>query len=225
MNGGDGTLGGPLRNLARLRDVRSRRASSYDRTGGNDDFVWIAPGQHHDLLDAEGAGCITHIWMTSASKEPHHLRKLVLRMWWDDEQTPSVEVPLGDFFGLGHGETRNFASLPLAMSPQGGRALTCYFPMPFARRARVSVESQCSVEPVRLYYYVDYESYGRLADDLGRFHAQITFRPARRRHTMGRNTVIVLPSGLSVISLTPPSSPAPGDAGPRRRWRFPRPAA
>jgi hypothetical protein len=172
MNGGDGTLGGPLRNLARLRDVRSRRASSYDRTGGNDDFVWIAPGQHHDLLDAEGAGCITHIWMTSASKEPHHLRKVVLRIWWDDEQTPSVEVPLGDFFGLGHGETRNFASLPLAMSPQGGRALTCYFPMPFARRARVSVESQCSAEPVRLYYYVDYECYGRLADDLGRFHAQ-----------------------------------------------------
>jgi hypothetical protein len=172
MNASDGTLGGPLRNLARLRDVGSRRASSYDRTGGNEDFVWIEPGEMHQLLDVNGPGCITHIWMTSASKEAHYLRKLVLRMWWDEEEAPSVEVPLGDFFGLGHAQTRNFASLPLAMAPQGGRGFTCYFPMPFASHARVAVESQCTQEPARLYYYVDYETYARLAPDLGRFHAQ-----------------------------------------------------
>jgi hypothetical protein len=172
MSASDGTLGGPLRNLARLRDVQSRRASSYDRSGGNDDFVWLAPGQTHELLAAEGAGCITHIWMTSASKEKDYLRKLVLRMWWDGEDAPSVEVPLGDFFGLGHAQTRNFASLPLAMSPQGGRSFTCYFPMPFAQGARVAIESQCAREPARLYFYVDYETYGGLAPDLGRFHAQ-----------------------------------------------------
>jgi hypothetical protein len=172
MSASDGTLGGPLRNLARLRDVQSRRASSYDRSGGNDDFVWLAPGQTHELLAAEGAGCITHIWMTSASKEQDYLRKLVLRMWWDGEDAPSVEVPLGDFFGLGHAQTRNFASLPLAMSPQGGRSFTCYFPMPFAHGARIAIESQCTREPARLYFYVDYETYGGLAPDLGRFHAQ-----------------------------------------------------
>jgi hypothetical protein len=58
------------------------------------------------------------------------------------------------------------------MSPQGGRSFTCYFPMPFAQGARVAIESQCAREPARLYFYVDYETYGGLAPDLGRFHAQ-----------------------------------------------------
>ncbi|MBW7882539.1 MAG: DUF2961 domain-containing protein [Caldilineaceae bacterium] len=168
----DGTIGGPLRNLAQLRRVRSRRASSYDRSGGNEDFIWIAPGETATLLDTEGAGCITHIWMTSACKEAAHLRKLVLRMWWDGEENPSVEVPLGDFFGLGHAVTRNFASLPLAMAPQNGKGLVCYFPMPFASRARVEVSSECSEAPARLYYYIDYEQYDQLAENMGRFHVQ-----------------------------------------------------
>ncbi len=166
----DGTRGGPLRNLARLRTARSARSSSYDRTGGNLDFIWIQPGERATLLNARGPGCITHIWMTSACKERFALRKLVLRMWWDDETQPSVEVPLGDFFGLGHAETRNFASLPLCMGPQSGRGFTCYFPMPFAGSARIEVANECGA-PARLYYYVDYESYERLDEDLGRFHA------------------------------------------------------
>jgi hypothetical protein len=168
----DGSIGGPLRSLARLRHSVSRRASSWDRTGGNNDYIWIAPGERVVLLDADGAGCITHVWMTTACREPHHLRKLVLRMWWDGEVAPSVEVPLGDFFGLGHAVTRNFCSLPLAMGPQEGRGLVSYFPMPFARAARIELASDCSEEPVRAYFYVDYETYPRLADDLGRFHAQ-----------------------------------------------------
>ncbi len=172
MQQGDGTIGGPLRTLARLRHVRSRRASSYDRSGGNDDFIVIPPGGTATLLDTESAGCITHIWMTSACRDPHYLRKVVLRMWWDGEVHPSVEVPLGDFFGLGHAQTHNFASLPLCMSPQGGRAFTCYFPMPFDTHARVEVTTDCRTAPLRLYYYIDYESYGALAADLGRFHAQ-----------------------------------------------------
>ena len=56
-----------------------------------------------------GAGIITHIWVTTDCKEPEHLRKVVLRMWWDGEETPSVEVPLGDFFGMGHAKTRPFS--------------------------------------------------------------------------------------------------------------------
>ena len=167
----DGTIGGPLRSLVKLRDVRSCRSSSYDRSGGNEDFVWIQPGETSSFLDVEGPGCITHIWMTTACEDLNHLRKLVLRMYWDDEAKPSVEVPLGDFFGMGHAETRNFSSLPLCMSPQGGRSLTCYFPMPFGARARVDVTND-GEQPARVYFYVDYEKYGRLADDLGRFHAQ-----------------------------------------------------
>src|SRR5579872_2222145 len=96
----DGTIGGPLRSLARLRAARSCRASSYDRRGGNEDFVWIAPGESAGLLDADGPGCVTHVWMTAACTAAHYLRTLVLRIWWDGEATPSVEVPLGDFFGI-----------------------------------------------------------------------------------------------------------------------------
>lgn len=168
----DGTIGGPLRHLVRLRRARSGRASSYDRTGGNEDYFWFDPGETRTLLDLKAPGCITHIWMTTACKEPDFLRKLVLRMWWDGEETPSVEVPLGDFFGMGHAETRNYASLPLAMAPQAGRALACFFQMPFSEGARVELTSECETEKLRLYFYIDYESYTRLADDLGRFHVQ-----------------------------------------------------
>jgi hypothetical protein len=171
MRENDGTIGGPLRSLVQLRNARSCRSSSYDRSGGNEDYVWIQPAESHVLLKTDGPGCITHIWMTTAADDPEHLRKLVLRMWWDGEVDPSVEVPLGDFFGSAHAETTNFSSLPLCLSPQNGRGLTCYFQMPFSTQARIEVENDCDV-PVRLYFYVDYEQYIRLADDLGRFHAQ-----------------------------------------------------
>ena len=120
MSRDDGSIGGPLRTLALLRNVRSCRASSYDRSGGNLDFVFIEPGETHVCMDESGPGCITHIWMTTASDDPEHLRSLTLRMWWDGEEHPSVETPLGDFFGMGHAETRNFASLPLVHVPAGG---------------------------------------------------------------------------------------------------------
>src|SRR5512136_602148 len=126
-------------NWARLRTARSRRASSYDPTGGNRDRISMVRGESAVLLDAKGPGCITHIWMTPASIEEHFLRKVVLRMYWDGEKEPSVLAPLGDFFGMGHGETSTFWSLPLVMAPSDGAGLNCYFPMPFSRRARVEV--------------------------------------------------------------------------------------
>src|ERR1700677_868044 len=81
-----------------------KRASSYDRSGGNEDFRKIAHGDMLTLLDDAGPGIITHIWITIASSEQHHLKKLVLRMYWDNESSPSVETPIGDFFGLGLGD-------------------------------------------------------------------------------------------------------------------------
>jgi len=162
---------GTVANLSQLGNYESKRTSSYDRSGGNDDYVWIKPGESRVLLDTEGPGCITHIWATTSCEDVHHLRKLVLRMWWDGEEHPSVEVPFGDFFGIGHAEVRNFASLPLAMSPQDGRGLVCYFPMPFDRRARIEVTNE-AVAPACVFFYIDYERYARLAQDLGRFHAQ-----------------------------------------------------
>lgn len=165
--------GGSLAHLARLRDYRSRRVSSWDRTGGNFDFVLVGSGDRLVLADVQGAGIIRHLWMTMVSvpeEEPHELRQTVLRMWWDGEPHPSVEAPLGDFFGIGFGLRRNFASLPLQMSPQDGKGMNCWFPMPFSAGARIEVENQGAHQRV-LYFYIDYEEHGAIDPDLARFHA------------------------------------------------------
>jgi len=104
-----------LANLAQIRkDVKRKRVSSYDKTGSNMDNVLLNPNESYQICDIAGAGIIKHIWMTIASADPNYLRKLVLRMWWDNEEHPSVEVPIGDFFGVGHGKTVNFWSLPFS---------------------------------------------------------------------------------------------------------------
>ena len=72
-------------------------------------------------------------------------RKMLIRMFWDGELSPSVEAPIGDFFGMGHGTTKNFVSAPLMMSPQDGKAMNCFFSMPFFSSARVEVESNCDL--------------------------------------------------------------------------------
>jgi hypothetical protein len=168
MDLGSGTLSG----LARVRNYRSRRLSSWDRSGGNRDAIQIAPGTVATLGAISGAGCVRHIWMTMASiqREPHELCKTVLRMYWDGETSPSVAVPLGDFFGIGFGLRRNFVSLPLQMSPQRGRGFNCWFPMPFAAGARIEVENQGEQERI-LFFYIDYEEHDAIDADLGRLHA------------------------------------------------------
>jgi len=92
-------------------------------------------------------------------------------MYWDGEKEPSVEVPVGDFFGLGHGVYKEFWSIPLTMSPREGRAMNCFFPMPFSAGARIEFLNECDNKLV-LYFYIDYEEYTSLEDGLGRFHAQ-----------------------------------------------------
>ena len=163
--------GSPLGELPRIRAVRTKRCSSWDITGGNNDFLVVQPGETVNLADVEGAGCVNHIWCTHMCEQEHYLRRLVVRMWWDGEETPSVEVPLGDFFGVGHAKTVNFASLPLQMSPSVGKAFNCWFPMPFASRARIELTSEAEV-PATFYYYVDYELHDEIPADFGRFHAQ-----------------------------------------------------
>src|SRR3972149_2748895 len=106
-----------LADLPRLRDARRGRASSYDTSGGNADFWLLAPGETRTLTSVEGAGCVRHIWVPLASREAAYPRRSVLRMYWDGAPTPCVEVPTGDFFGVGHGMLAEFASLPLTMSP------------------------------------------------------------------------------------------------------------
>jgi len=177
---GYGQHGSSLRDLARLRSGRRRRESSWDRSGGNRDYAVLEPGGTVTLCDIRGPGCINHLWVTVGFREwdgqptpaqREMLRRLVLAANWDDCEHPSVLTPLGDFFGVGHGRTTNFASLPLQMSPREGRGFNCFFHMPFASAARLEVRSEMEEEDLLLYYYVDYEAYDRLEDDLARFHA------------------------------------------------------
>ncbi|RIK95912.1 MAG: hypothetical protein DCC71_22875 [Proteobacteria bacterium] len=163
---------GSLADLARLRDFERHRLSSWDRTGANRDFVLVPAGERVSLGRIEGAGCVKHVWVTTAAivPEAHELCSLVLRMWWDGETHPSVEAPLGDFFGVGFGLRRNFVSLPLQMSPEDGRGFNCWFPMPFADGARFEIENQGANARI-FYFYVDYESYRSLDPALARFHA------------------------------------------------------
>ncbi len=157
--------------LTEPHDYVQKRISSYDRTGGNEDFRTIAPGETLTILDDAGPGIITHIWLTLSSDEPFHLKKIVLRMYWDGEATPSVEVPIGDFFGLGLGEYFTFDALPLSAAPN--HAVNSFFPMPFQKRARITVENQGQMKLDALYYNIDYQLYAKpLAPDSLYFHAQ-----------------------------------------------------
>lgn len=155
---------------ARLRDYKARRSSSWDRTGGNGDSVPVEVGKELVLLDVTGAGVVTHLWFTINSPDPMHLKNLVLRAWWDGESTPSVEVPIGDFFGLGLGEYFVYQSELLSVAPV--KALNAYFKMPFSRSARLTITNEGEKATDNLYFAVDYVTLQSLPADLGRFHAQ-----------------------------------------------------
>jgi hypothetical protein len=153
--GGYGDHGSSLRDLPRLRSSRRKRASSWDRSGGNDDRLTIDPGQAVTLADIPGAGCVNHVWITADTEntdgEPNFLRKLLLKMYWDREEEPSVLVPLADLFGTGQARTVDFASAPLQMSPEEGKSFNCFFHMPFACGARIEVTSKLESEQVLFY--------------------------------------------------------------------------
>ncbi|MGQ9802066.1 MAG: glycoside hydrolase family 172 protein [Candidatus Saccharicenans sp.] len=160
-----------LDDLARLKNYQRKRISSYDRSGKNSDALKIQPGETAELARIEGAGIIKHIWITVSCPDPMIRRNAVLRMYWDGEKNPSVECPLGDFFGQGWGEKYNYVSLPLAAAPGGGNALNSYFPMPFSQGALITLENQSDQPIGAFYYYIDYEQHKTLPADLGRFHA------------------------------------------------------
>ena len=116
------------------------------------------------------AGVVTHLWFTIDSPDPMHLKNLVLRAWWDGESTPSVEVPIGDFFGLGLGEYFVYQSALLAVAPI--KALNAYFQMPFSSSARIAVTNEGKVRANNLYFAIDYVTLPGLPAGVGRFHAQ-----------------------------------------------------
>ncbi len=159
-----------LSRLGEPQDFISKRVSSFDRTGGNRDSLAIDPGKTAVLADIPGPAAIHHIWVT-ISAESFYGRKIILRIYWDGEDVPSIEAPIGDFFGVGHGLNRNFTSLPINCS-SAGRARNCFWYMPFRRSCRITATNEGRRPVAAFYYYVDYRELGRLPPDTPYFHAQ-----------------------------------------------------
>lgn len=127
--------------------------------------VEIPVSETFDLAQIEGPGRITHIWLTTHTR---HWRSLVLRAYWDDAHDPAVEVPLGDFFGQGWGRFAQLSSEMIAVNPHGG--FNSYWPMPFSRNARLSLEN-LGDETAVVYYQVTYDV-GEIDDSSAYLHAQ-----------------------------------------------------
>ena len=165
-----------INNVARLRKARTKRVSSYDVTGRNQDAWVMDSGETKVLADIKGPGMITHIWMT----QRNHYREVMLKITWDDAEYPSVFCPLGDFFGLGHGIVNSYQSFLFSASTKNnnkfnaGCALNCYAPMPFRKNARIELINESKDKFHRQYFYIDYETYDSEAEleGLGYFHSE-----------------------------------------------------
>lgn len=155
------------------KDVKTKRVGSYDKTGGNADCLGgIKDGEKITLMDVKGAGIIDHIWITIAPEAAKANRNdIIIRMFWDENTYPSVESPIGPFFGNGWNETYNFVSTPLTVSPGWGKSYVCYFAMPFAKGARIEIENQTGVNLESFYFNIDYTEMPALPENSGRFHA------------------------------------------------------
>ena len=166
----------PKIDVTQQQDYVLKRVSSSDPSGANADFRQVDPGGVLTLVDANGPGMLTHIWITVASPEAYHLKKLVLRIYWDHETTPSVETPLGDFFGLGLGEYHRWESELLSVGSD--KALNSFFFMPFQKHARITVSNEGRQKVDAFYFNLDYRAYSEpLPRGTLYFHAQ--FRQAQ----------------------------------------------
>lgn len=161
---------GVLPAYARSQNYKSLKQSSYDITGGNRDAWGIPAGGTREVFQATGPGVITHIWFTIAARSVPHLKELVLRGYWDGNEKPSVEAPIGDFFGLNLGQYVIYQSAYLACSP--GKSLNCYFAMPYRKSARFTVTNEGKLEVGSFYSNIDYQTVPSLPDDMLYFHAQ-----------------------------------------------------
>jgi len=184
------SLGSPLAGLAMARDGIAKHEGSWDRSGGNADMRRVDPGQTITLLDYRGAGIVRRFWVTIAPRAEKTIhRQAILRMYWDDSPTPCVEAPIGDFFGVGFGEQKDFISLPLNQTSGG---YNCYWPMPFHRSARWTLTNLSSRRIDAFYYNIDFTALKSLPREMRHFHAQW-----RRENptTPGRNYTILEAAG------------------------------
>lgn len=126
----------------------------------------LAPGQEVRLCDIEGPGTIRHIWMTTFNA-PLSLRGAVIRVWWDDQEYPSIECPIGDFFGIAHGKVTAYQSALHSVGENA--AFNFWLPMPFTQRARITITNEADT-PMPLFYQIDYTIGDKHGEDVGRLH-------------------------------------------------------
>lgn len=127
-------------------------------------LLW--PGVTIDLADIEGPGCIRHIWMTTMP-DPDALRAIVIRIYWDGQDYPSVEAPIGDFFGFSHGLPTNYSSAAHSLADAAG--MNIWMPMPFSKHARVTLSNDLE-RPVGIFFQLDYTIGDQHPDDHGYLH-------------------------------------------------------
>lgn len=200
-------LGMHLGNLSRLSGARSRSISPENPTGepgrggmSSDGpaapaardlgvgwkvspYVVVDPGETHTMADITGPGAVQHIWLTPTG----HWRFAILRIYWDGQEQPSVECPVGDFFACGWNRYAQVSSLAICVNP--GSALNCYWEMPFRSRCRITL-TNIAPDPITLYYQVDY-TLTEVEEDAAYFHAQF-----RRVNPLPYKTVYPILDGV-----------------------------
>ena len=129
-------------------------------------FILIQPGETFTLANISGMGAIRHIWITPPCT---HWRQHILRIYWDDQEIPSVECPVSDFFACGWERFSQVSSLAVCVNP--GSGLNCYWTMPFRKGFRITLEN-LSEEEVCVYYQIDYTLTDEIPEDAAYFHAQ-----------------------------------------------------
>ncbi len=182
-----------------LTDTETARISSFNSTGGNSDYRPIAVGETLELAKIEDTGIIRHLYFSIWGGK-HYLRDLVLRAYFDGSEQPCVEVPFGDFFGLGHERTRFFTSLMVSVNPGdlgvfGTYGFNSYFPMPFSDGARLTLTNEGDEPVVAVWYQMEYEKMAQLPENSGRFHA--TWNRENPTKAVGENTNITLHDGIN----------------------------
>lgn len=161
----------------RIRDLESRSTSPGNPTGRRggvptgqtDHALPLSAGQMLTLADIAGPGMVRSMWLTVSNRSPVALRSLVLRIYWEGSEYPSVEVPFGDFFGLAHGRTAHYSTPWMAVSE--GKGFNCYLPMPFASHCRMTLTNEGTTTQDLVYYQVHYTLGDRIEPDVARLHA------------------------------------------------------
>ena len=150
-------------------------------------FVVIKPGETFTMAEVKGSGAINHIWCTTSG---FNWRDFIFRIYWDGQDTPSVESPIGDFFCSGWGTYSPVNSLAVCVSP--GRAFNSYWNMPYKKGFKVTLENR-DVKDMVIYYQIDYceVDSSEIGDDIGYFHAQF-----RRTNPLPYKDVYTIVDGI-----------------------------